>query len=419
MLELAIGIDASRATSGAREATTALDSVYGSAARVIPAVQGMQRSLSAAFQATGGTTQIAAGITQTAQAFGQASIAAGAFGASRVLLEIGKTTQDFREFGRAVGASGGFMSTLGAIMRAHPLLTIAGVIASAASVMSLFGSNTRKTAADFDALAESVQKARLEGLATTAIGGDGASIERGARADAIRKSLASVYGGATPTLSELGGVIGGGNVDVLRLLAAQGNQNALEYLRTGRFPTRTGGGGQMGSIEVLTNDLSKFSFTNEQARGALTAAGRSLQDAQRIGAISAAQPATADGVMLRDRQGYPVSQSRPSIFGQTNYVEQDTEGQVRVASDVQRAKESAEQLADEMERARESAAAIGESFGAAMASVLFGTQSLRQALAGLVRQGAGSALQAGFGAAFGALGKTIAQGRDDTGSSPP
>ena len=284
MATLELAVDARPMQRGAQEATQALDGVSKAAERTTAAVEetaqaatGVGRaaaaassdvrkisqaatdasksvanagaSMRAAFQATGGSIQVAGGIAQTAKAFGELNVAAAAFGSSRALLEIGKTVEDFRELAATVGKTGSVFQTLGAIVKANPLLTIATVLGSIGSLMSIFGDNTKKAAEAFEDLGTAMSKARMDAATAAYLGatGPGTQGQQQALFEAVGRARTT---GAGINLREFGtgpGQIGYG-AQAARYLAQQGTPQqqaaAQEYLRTGGYqaPVYTEGG---------------------------------------------------------------------------------------------------------------------------------------------------------------------------------
>ena len=284
MATLELAVDARPMQRGAQEATQALDGVSKAAERTTAAVEetaqaatGVGRaaaaassdvrkisqaatdasksvanagaSMRAAFQATGGSIQVAGGIAQTAKAFGELNVAAAAFGSSRALLEIGKTVEDFRELAATVGKTGSVFQTLGAIVKANPLLTIATVLGSIGSLMSIFGDNTKKAAEAFEDLGTAMSKARMDAATAAYWGatGPGTQGQQQALFEAVGRARTT---GAGINLREFGtgpGQIGYG-AQAARYLAQQGTPQqqaaAQEYLRTGGYqaPVYTEGG---------------------------------------------------------------------------------------------------------------------------------------------------------------------------------
>lgn len=380
---------AQQAEQSLQRVKAAVDSVYGSGSRVVEVTNKIGSSLSNAFQATGGSIQIAQGISQTARAFGDLNTAAGLFSASRVLLEIGKTADDFRQLNGAVRTSGGLWSSLGAIMRAHPLLTIASVIGAAASAMSLFGSSTKNTTTEIRQQASAIS-------------------EMLARSREL--NIRAGYGGNDPRT----GV--GGTVDVLTQLNLEQDQQrrfgvgqAAGLFGVSELEFRTAMGERGLELREAYNSAyagsGRYAFSDFSV-GEVRYAGERLLERRR----AAANYSAPSGI-------YEFGADRGMAFGGGGsapyYVGQSAEERARVEED------AAMRVAESMARAADYAEQIGQSFGAAIADVVLGATSLRQALAGLVQSGARQGISSAFGAIFSgissAAGKTFAQGAGDTG----
>lgn len=409
MATLELLIDASGMQRGAQQAEAALKTVQTASDRTQASVQNAGRSLSNAFQATGGSIQIAQGVAQTAKAFGDLNTAAGLFSASRVLLEIGKTADDFRQLNGAVRTSGGLWSSLGAIMRAHPLLTIASVIGAAASVMSLFSSNTTKSAEAFTQLGQAMRSAQVDER-TARFLGISASGALGRQAQGVQSAISALEGQQSISARQLGEAGGTGLVDVLRFLRQEGNQDALTYLRTG----------QLTRDEIVERGRGAYARRVDVDPGTLTLTGAQARDflRRRFEQLSTDQTAYEQQIPSlyqfgAGRLGSEFRFDDASAGMPANYVEQSAADRARVQE------EAAARVADNMARAADYAEQIGQSFGAAIADVVLGATSLRQALAGLVQSGARQGLSSAFGAIFSgissAAGKTFAQGAGDTG----
>lgn len=378
---------------GGKEAGDALDDLGGKADGAKKKVAGVQQGLSAAFQTTGGGIQIAQGITQTANAFGNLNIAAAGFGASRVILEIGKTAQDFGQLRASVGASGGAFSALGAIMRAHPLLTIAGVVATAASALSLFGSSAKQAATDWDGLAASMESAAKAGRVAEFLG-----ITRPDRSGAIKKGLQEVIdlpGNATIPLSRAQDVTGEQSRGrLISELAAAGNREAAQFRDDGFY---TPAGAPEG---IKYRDPAGIDVTIDQLRAAYRTQFEREQASRYRG------PGYRAGAYPGPEIGLPADTFRPE--GPSNYVEQDIVGQAEVA------REKAENAKKAMRELVEDAKAFGAQIGDAFFNVASGTQSARQAIAGIAADMARALSREAFaglaGGIAGGFGTTPAQG---------
>jgi hypothetical protein len=421
---LELGLDARPMEQGAAQAKRAIDSVSDSALK-------SQQAISKAFQTTGGAVQVAGGIAQTAKAFSDLNVAAGAFGASRALLEIGRTVQDFRELSartqevtrsyqvlEAVGDGLGTRvlrtvndttqvtisrwSTLGTILRAHPLMTLVTVLSTIGGLMSVFSSNTKEAASSFDQLAAAMQKAKLDASTRAYLGlPQDASGQQQALFQAIQDVQRTGQG---MNLQQFGpGGVGGG-ADVARYLVARGTEAqqaaAREYMRTGgQNVTRYYAAGMQGTqVTQFERGLPSVQLSPEQTQEVLRARYRALQP-----------------------QTVPTQVGGGPNYGVQSALEQSVQMASVLATYKKREVEDAQRVAENMERAANYAGNIGSTVGAAFADVLMKTTTLRQAFAGIVasiaRQGLADIGGAIFRGAVGGL--TATQGRANTGMTTP
>ena len=354
---LEVGLDARPMEQGAAQAKRAIDSVSESALK-------SQAAISKAFQTTGGAVQVAGGIAQTAKAFAELNVSAGAFGASRALLEIGKTVQDFRELRGAVGASGSAFSVLGTILRAHPLMTLVTVLSTIGGLMSLFSRNTKEAASSFDQLAAAMQKAKLDASTRAYLG---LPQEAGGQQQALFQAIQDVQRtGQGLNLQQFGpGGVGGG-ADVARYLATRGTEAqqaaAREYMRTGgQNVTRYYAAGMQGTqVTQFERGLPNVQLSPEQTQEVLRARYRSLQPQE----VS--------------------SQMGVGTTGTSEAMQRAVQSAAIIATYKQREADNARVVAENMERAANYAGNIGSTVGAAFADVLMKTTTLRQAFAGIV-----------------------------------
>lgn len=426
VLELAI--DARPMEQGAAQAKRAIDSVSDSALK-------SQQAISKAFQATGGAVQVAGGLAQTAKAFSELNVAAGAFGASRALLEIGKTAQDFRELSartqevtrsyqvlEAVGDGLGTRvlrtvndttqvtisrwATLGTILRAHPLMTLVTVLSTIGGLMSVFSSNTKQAASSFDQLAAAMQKAKLDASTRAYLG---LPQDAGGQQQALFQAIQDVQRtGQGMNLQQFGpGGLGGG-ADVARYLATRGTEAqqaaAREYMRTGGYSRMVSSGPDdlrwARQYEMqFQRGLPNLQLTPEQTQEVLRMRYRSLQP-----------------------QEVP-SQIGVGTTGTSEAMQRAVQSAALIATYKQREAENARAVAENMERAANYAGNIGSTVGAAFADVLMKTTTLRQAFAGIVasiaRQGLSDVGASIFRGVVGAVaGGTATQVKGNTGATP-
>jgi hypothetical protein len=126
--------------------------------------------MSAAFAATGGGLAITHGIEGMASGFRSGNSAMAAFAASQALLDLGRFAEDMRSVSAATGGATTVFGTLGNVMRNHPLMTIAAVLAGAAATMAIFADGTGEAADEFDRLADSMEKIRISRGAAELLG---------------------------------------------------------------------------------------------------------------------------------------------------------------------------------------------------------------------------------------------------------
>lgn len=172
-----IGADTRGLTTSLAQADRALDQTAKKADRAEKEVKEMGRSsqqaganMSAAFAATGGGLAITHGLEGMASGFRSGNSAMAAFAAAQALLDLGRFKEDMRGVTEATGGATSVFSKLGAIMKAHPLMTIATVLAGAASFMAIFGGETEEAANEFERLGDAMEKVRLSRQAAEMLG---------------------------------------------------------------------------------------------------------------------------------------------------------------------------------------------------------------------------------------------------------
>lgn len=266
MATLELAIDATKAQQGAQVAQQAFTQVQKAAEGAARSVQVSSQAVSAAFQATGGTVQVAGGITATAKALSELNVAAASSNAARLLLEIGKTAQDFRdvaagiprvtrpiietidvfddlgvkvgETSRVIGTVtekttrfGTVFATLNGIIKANPLLAAATAISAIGTALTLFTSESKQAADAYRGFTEELAKTRIsdEAAAILGIRGPGAQ----GRAGALQRAAEFTAAGGAFTTGQLPGY----DREIAQFLQRQGTARqqaiAQEYLQTG------------------------------------------------------------------------------------------------------------------------------------------------------------------------------------------
>lgn len=449
VLELAI--DATKVTQGARQAEQALDQTATKARRAEVAVKSVGKSasvtgndLNAAFAATSGGLGVTRGLVSMTDGLRRADGAMAGFAASQALLDLGRFGADMRTVAGATGATGGAFSKLGAIIKANPLLTIAGVLAGAATVMGLFKDETEETATAWDRLAESVKSANLSALAAEGLGAGGAAQKRAGAAASVYEQFVSDPRRRT-TGRELSGLLG------------LTPRKFEEYLEQDGFGTIRDFRSQFTNIEatsiirtVYKDLMAKVAEEAKRIRpssvsgGATATAARGLAGSLFGGGINGAgtvlqtprerelqdlygrrsEEIGLQQFHLRSRQrsalgpgegplsgaayASPFLQS-PGSFG-AGTVRQSPEQRAQIDEDVlNRNTELANQRMDELVRK-------GEQFGATMGDAFFnvatGATTARQAIAAIVADLARATSRQAFSALFG----QVAAGFGQTGA---
>lgn len=390
------------------------------------AVTGQQ--LRTAFQATTGTVQAAQGITQTAQALASLNVEAAALGAARSLFEIGKTAKDFRQLSgvvqvvstdiygmtqmttKATSAWGLF----GAAWKASPIGVIAAGIGIAASAMALFSSNTEKAAQSTEKLSASVAKLAQRASLDRFLGIGGIGSPRKDQMSAIYESLQNYGTGLLgpdaqgASVSDLQ-ALGFSRTDLIRYLAGkEGNQDALNYLRTGvrdlgPFGRRTGESGaatfdrtMISAVGVrdLLRQRYRDLYGQEQADALLNS-----QDRTHLGPYdpSVAMSGVPEIMGGPHNSAAVFANTNQRLYQKGNMVEQSQENRLRVATE----------YLDKMKERMAELVAFGQQFGAALGDGIWqavrGAQSLRQSLANIFEDFAAQAMRSGFANLFGAL----------------
>lgn len=295
MATLELAIDATKAQQGAQVAEQAMTRVTKAAESTGKAVQDAGAKMSAAFQATGGSIQIAGGLAQTAKAFGELNVQAGLFNSSRLLLEIGKTAQDFRELSAGVTGVSGAFSTLAAIVKANPLLAAATAIGTIASAIGLFASETDKATESYRKFGDSLRELRIDAQTAAYLGiagpGAGAQAQR-----LIEASRTAQQGGQGINIREFQGT------ELDRRAAAIAQRQLAGTYEAGllaEFQARGGTtrfGGARGEREIFTAGLPNIQLTQQQTQELLRELFQETQkqlDAEKASAAAADQAAKA------------------------------------------------------------------------------------------------------------------------------
>lgn len=404
MATLELVVDATRAVSGSQQAEAALGRVKTAAEATGKAVADSGARMSAAFQASGGTIQVAGGIAQTAKAFADLNVQAGLFNTSRLLLEVGKTAQDFRELRGQVGGAGTVLQTLGAIIRANPILTLATAVGAIAGAMGLFSSETKKAADAYDQLGNSFRKAQLDAKTAAYLGvqykPDLAQQQRDVFS-MVQQAQTSGQGLTLQQLQEFG--LG---TQATRFLAQRsegpGRDLAQEYMRTGGTRVSMGYGTE--TVSEFRRGMPQYQLTPAETQAFMrNVYGDVSQRMQPAQPFSTGQSYGIGGALDQSMQVAMIAKR---------------------GLEIEREKaELAERQAESLRQASDYAANIGSTVGAAFADVLMKTTSVRQAfqqiVASIARQGLSDVGASIFRGVVGAVaGGTATQVKGNTGATP-
>lgn len=182
MTTLRLDIDASGMRQGATDAERALQGIDKDAKAATAAVAGLSGALSGQGSGGGGAVSAAQAAQLANKNFEQMSRVIGVgTGLTGIVGNLGRGMDGLSaamttaatvglNFARVGGTASGLWSGLGAIMRAHPILTIATVISAAASALNLFASASSQAAEAQQRLAAAIKSAgetdALRGLRT-------------------------------------------------------------------------------------------------------------------------------------------------------------------------------------------------------------------------------------------------------------
>lgn len=427
MATLELAIDATKAQQGAQVAQQAFTQVQKAAEGAARSVQVSSQAVSAAFQATGGTVQVAGGITATAKALSDLNVAAASSNAARLLLEIGKTAQDFKEVAagvqqvttsydiygtkittvtQATSRFGTVFATLNGIIKANPLLAAAAAISAIGTALTLFTSETKKATDAYEEFGAALQKQRISAQAAAYLGVAGPG-PQGSLAAIQGVAERQVLPGAGPMNLQQFGQLGYG-ATAARYLAQQGTPEqqriALEYMRTGGYQSPTYAYGAMGTRTQVGTQFQQglpqiqldaaqtqailrgiYQSIQQQAPTAAAAAGGYVPNPQLAeyyeqmqGPLYGPEPAPFTSTGTRNLTGSLTGMGLAETAMQAAQLGQMAlENQRRITELKAEERRYAEQAANY-------AGQVGSSLGAAFADVLMKTTTLRQAFASIV-----------------------------------
>ena len=195
---LELAVDSRGVKAGLSDADRALDETTKKADRATKSVDNLGtkskaagKNMSAAFAATGGGLSVTHGLAGMASGFRSADMSMVAFAASQALLDMGRMAEDMRGVAGATGTATTMFGRLGAVMKAHPIMFIAGLLATAAGAMAIFASDTDDAKESVDALGEAIKD--LEARSSTQIALSGGKLSGAApRLTAVGKGYQDI-----------------------------------------------------------------------------------------------------------------------------------------------------------------------------------------------------------------------------------
>ena len=175
---LELAVDSRGVKAGLSDADRALDQTTKKADRATKSVGNLGtkskaagKNMSAAFAATGGGLSVTHGLAGMASGFRSADSSMIAFAASQALLDMGRMSEDMKGVAGATGSTATAFGRLKAVMKAHPIMFIAGLLATAAGAMAIFASDTDDAKESVDALGEAIKDLEARSFTQFALSG--------------------------------------------------------------------------------------------------------------------------------------------------------------------------------------------------------------------------------------------------------
>ena len=175
---LELAVDSRGVKAGLSDADRALDQTTKKADRATKSVGNLGtkskaagKNMSAAFAATGGGLSVTHGLAGMASGFRSADSSMIAFAASQALLDMGRMSEDMKGVAGATGSTATAFGRLKAVMKAHPIMFIAGLLATAAGAMAIFASDTDDAKESVAALGEAIKDLEARSFTQFALSG--------------------------------------------------------------------------------------------------------------------------------------------------------------------------------------------------------------------------------------------------------
>lgn len=335
--------------------------------------------------ASGGAsgTGLAARISGVTGAMSGLRSVAGATSFSALSFEIGKLYDDFQGLKAGLGGSATGFTALKAVMKAHPILTIASIVSAAVTAFSYLSSAIGETSDSYESLGASMRRARLDEEAAAVFGLD---------------RVAPSEGSARAVIEEYKAMRESGNINLYSLSKASGRpvDELAAYMAnlTGEekyYEVLRGRGAYIGTDPNVGPmykpiDTKSISVPQDIAGDIMYQQYYDLN--RRAGQIKAATGDASSSV------GMPYDSAINAAIGS------GVSNAAAITAQVQAQSEAAMR---NMEQLKQLGADFGASLGDAFYQVAAGTASARQAMAALIADFA----RMGMRQAFSGLGSSV------------
>lgn len=326
-------------------------------------------------------TGLAARISGVTGAMSGLRSVAGATSFSALSFEIGKLYDDFQGLKAGLGGSATGFTALKAVMKAHPILTIASIVSAAVTAFSYLSSAIGETSDSYESLGASMRRARLDEEAAAVFGLD---------------RVAPSEGSARAVIEEYKAMRESGNINLYSLSKASGRpvDELAAYMAnlTGEekyYEVLRGRGAYMGTDPNVGPmykpiDTKSISVPQDIAGDIMYQQYYDLN--RRAGQIKATAGTALSSMAYGPTRDEVKAQEASIAAEQARAIQEQSEIAVR-----------------NMERLKQLGADFGASLGDAFYQVAAGTASARQAMAALIADFA----RMGMRQAFSGLGSSV------------
>lgn len=438
--KLELAVDSSGVKAGLVDANRALDETAKKADRAEKEVRDLGdksakagKNMSAAFAATGGGLAVTHGLSGIADGFRRADGSMAAFAASQALLDMGRMAEDMKGVAGATGEATSMFSKMGAIMKAHPIMTIAALLAAAATAMSMFGGETEEAADDMERLADAMEKVRIGREASQLLGISQLSPAQQEQSNlrSLAESFIASQRTGGMTYGQMAGAMGE-DYDVGRLLAMQrGAGVPIPQPKFAQLPQAVGGGQALIQLDERKVSQEAAQAILRSIYGEVSAEVTKLQAKTPGGGGGGGLPPSiaAESPYLTPAQlaGMPGTPNwNQTAFNQQAFGGMNEGGALisgerfgEIEAERNQAIAEANQNMQELIMKGEQ---FGQTIGDASMRVADGTMTAKQAMAELVRtfaqMGAQSVFKSIGGAVAGGFGTTQTQGNTNIDPAP-